>query len=78
MQLTAGRVATETRHLHERHHLIQLIAWLMADLEPRLRTAWHAKAVRYNHLGKDFEGAPEWYLNLVKGFSDWRRDDLIQ
>ena len=27
----------------------QLVAWLMADLKPRLRAAWRAKAVRYNH-----------------------------
>lgn len=72
MQLTSGRVATETRPLYERHHLIQLIAWLMADLEPRLRIAWRAKAVRYNHLGKDFKNVPGWYLQIVGGFSDWR------
>jgi hypothetical protein len=34
----------------------------MVDLQPRLRMAWRAKAVRYNHLSKDFEDAPEWYL----------------
>lgn len=72
MQLATGRVATETRSQHERHHLIQLVAWLMADLEPRLRMAWRAKAVRYNHFGKDFECAPEWYLKIVSNFADWR------
>ncbi len=77
MQLSAGRIATETRTLHERHHLIQLIAWLMVDFEPRLRLAWRAKAVRYNHFGKGFADAPEWYLKVVEGFSDWRRGGLF-
>jgi hypothetical protein len=72
MQLTTGRVATETRPLLERHHLTQLIFWLMMDMEPRLRVAWRAKAVRYNHLGKDFENAPAWYTKIVDGFSNWR------
>jgi hypothetical protein len=73
MQLTMGRVATETRPLLERHHLIQLIAWLMVDLEPRLRDAWRAKAVRYNHLTKDFSNVPKWYKKMSEGLSDWRR-----
>ena len=70
--MTSERIAFETRTLFERHHLIQLVAWLMAELEPRLRVAWRAKAVRYNHLGKDFEDAPEWYLKVVEGFANWR------
>lgn len=73
MQLTKGRIAIETRPLHERHHLVQLLAWLMVDLEPRLRMAWRAKAVRYNHLSKDFKNVPEWYLKVIEGFADWRR-----
>lgn len=73
VQMTKDRIAIETRPLHERHHLVQLLAWLMMDLEPRLRMAWRAKAIRYNHLGKDFENAPGWYLKVVEGFSDWRR-----
>lgn len=72
MQMTKGRIAIETRPLHERHHLNQLVAWLMVDLEPRLRMAWRAKAVRYNYLSKDFESAPEWYLKIVGDFADWR------
>jgi len=78
MAMTMGRIAIETRSLQERHHLIQLVAWLMVDLEPRLREAWRAKAVRYNHLGKGFENAPGWYLQVVEGFSDWRRGGLLR
>lgn len=72
VKMTEGRIATETRSLHERHHLIQLVAWLMVELETRLRIAWRAKAVRYSHLGKDFESAPKWYAEILKGFSNWR------
>lgn len=72
VEMTKGRIAIETRPLHERHQLVQMLAWLMVDLEPRLRMAWRAKAVRYNHLGKDFEGAPEWYLKMMENFADWR------
>lgn len=72
VQMIKGRIAIETRPLHERHHLVQLLAWLMVDLEPRLWMAWRAKAVRYNHLGKDYEDAPEWYLKMVEEFANWR------
>jgi hypothetical protein len=72
MNLTKGRIPFESRSVGERHHLIQLIAWLMVDLEPRLRSAWRSKAVRYNHLLKDFDDAPGWFLDVVEQFSDWR------
>lgn len=72
--LTQGYPSFESRSLVERHHLIQLMAWLMIDLEPRLRASWRAKAVRYNLMFKDFPDAPDWYLNIVKRFSDWRND----
>lgn len=74
MPLTPGYPSFESRPLAERHHLIQLMAWLMVDLEPRLRAAWRAKAIRYNLMIKDFTDAPEWYLKIVEGFSDWRKN----
>ena len=72
IEFSSGRTAFETRPLQERHHLIQLIGWLMIDLEVRLQLAWRSKAVRYNHLFKDFEVAPEWYMKIIGKFSDWR------
>lgn len=75
LQLTPGPAPFESRPLLERHHLIQLTAWLMIDLEPRLRAAWRAKTVRYNLMTKDFENPPVWYLKIVGGFSDWRTLD---
>jgi hypothetical protein len=73
--LTQGYPSFESRSLAERHHLIQLMAWLMIDLEPRLRAAWRAKTVRYNLMFKDFPDAPAWYLKIVERFSDWRSDN---
>ena len=70
--LHPGLMPIETRPLVERHHMMQLVAWLMADLEPRLREAWRAKAVRYNRMTKDFDDAPQFYAEIVEGFSNWR------
>ncbi len=71
--LIRGHISIEARTLAERHHLIQLIGWMMLDLESHLRGAWQAKVVRYNHMLKDFERAPQFYRNIVGAFSDWRR-----
>ncbi|MFO6421540.1 TniQ family protein [Hylemonella sp. W303a] len=68
----SGRVGLETMPLMERHHLVQLVSWLMVDLAGRLEVAWRARAVRYNHLGRDFEGAPNWYRAICEQFADWR------
>jgi hypothetical protein len=70
--LAYGKLGFESRLLAERHHLIQLIGWMMMDLESRLRGAWRAKAVRYSHMLKDFDGAPQFYLEIVEGFANWR------
>ncbi len=53
-----------------RHHLLQVIAHLMLDLRVRLRSAIAVKAVRYNHLKKDFDDMPWWYDNLIEVFSN--------
>ena len=70
--LINGKLGFESRPLAERHHLIQLIGWLMNDLESRLGSAWRAKAVRYNQMLKDFERAPLLYLEIIEEFADWR------
>lgn len=51
------------------------IAYLMVDLEPRLRRAIAAKRVRYNHLKKDFDGMPCSYKELIEKISEWRVGD---
>ena len=67
-----GRLSVECRPVDERHFLVQLGLWLLLDLQVRLRHAWRSKAVRYNHLRKDFEDVPRFYAEVVEGFSDWR------
>lgn len=66
------RLPIEGYALNDRHHLIQYGLWLMGGLAARLGEAWTSKAVRYNHLLKDFEGAPADYRHLVGQFSNWR------
>ncbi len=72
VELTAGRISIEMRIIRERHHLLQLAAWLLVDLEPRLTAAWRAGAVRYNVLLKDFSEPPVQYHRIVERFSNWR------
>lgn len=72
ISVTQGHISIESRPIGERHHLVQLAAWLMANLKQRLRKAWRGKAVRYNHMQKDFDDPPRFYAEIVVGFSDWR------
>lgn len=72
IELTTGYINFEMRTIHERHHLLQLAAWMLFDFEFRLTSAWHSRGVRYNILLKDFESAPGWYKNIVLKFSNWR------
>lgn len=74
--LTAGHTSFEMRSIGERHHLLQLSAWLLADLEPRLLAAWRMRAIRYNVLLKDFPQRPDWYEAIVTKFSNWR--DIVE
>jgi ribosomal protein L32 len=71
--LTEGHISFEMRPIEERHHLMQLTAWLLVDLESRLTTAWRVRAVRYNVLLKDFSDAPNSYQNLVIKLANWRK-----
>lgn len=73
MTLAKGHISFEMRSIQERHYLMQLTAWLLVDVELRLKAAWRAHAVRYNVLVKDFIGCPDWYEMIVEKFSDWRR-----
>lgn len=72
IELAPGHISFESRTLAERHHVIQLVGWLMMDLESRLQGAWRAKAVRYNQMLKGFDRAPQFYLEIVEGFANWR------
>ena len=37
----------------------------MSDVEGALRRAWDVRALRYNHLLKDFGSAPGWFVVSV-------------
>lgn len=67
--LARGRFPFEVRPVGERHHVLLLTLWLMADLDNRLTKAWNAKAVRYNMLVKDFGEPPRWFLKVVARFN---------
>jgi hypothetical protein len=67
------RCTIESANLMHRHHLMQLIGVLMQDLEVWLENAWRARAIRYNHLIKDFDYPQINYLNLVTKFEKWRK-----
>lgn len=66
--ITRGRQAFELRPVDERHHIIQLSAWLLANPHTRLAGALQAKAIRYNHLTRDFKNMPRWYVALTNTF----------
>lgn len=69
---TTRHMSFEMRPIEQRHHLAQLGAWMLVDLEARLVAAWRAQAVRYNVLLKDFPEPPIWYQKIVEKLSDWR------
>ena len=70
--LPKGRLALESCELDLRHHLMQLIGYLMMDLPVRMEDAWRSRALRYNHMLKDFKNAPAGYERLVAHFENWR------
>lgn len=55
--------------LEIRHHVLQVIAYFMIDLESKINGAIANKSIRYNHLRKDFEGMPEWYAEIIGKFT---------
>lgn len=59
------RVAFEQRRLYDRHQTVSFSLWLLTDPEERIRSAWQAKAVRFNLLLKDFSKAPKWFAYLA-------------
>lgn len=71
-QMPKGRTLVESCELELRHHLMQLIGYLMLDLPGRLDDAWRSRAIRYNHMLKDFRNAPVGYEHMVSRFENWR------
>ncbi|WP_246590983.1 hypothetical protein [Georgfuchsia toluolica] len=68
-----GRVFFEMRPVVERHHLLQLAFWYLADFDARLTVAWKAGAVTYSALLRDFNDRPCWYDRVARRFADrWK------
>lgn len=63
--LSSGMRVFEMRSARERHHLLQLAFWYLADLKPRLTAAWHHGAITYSALLRDFSDRPTWYKNAI-------------
>jgi hypothetical protein len=59
------RAPIETLPNTERHQLLQMAAWIVVDLSDRLRQALEARALRYNHLMRDFKNLPDSYRQAV-------------
>lgn len=62
--LLPRRATVESRRVLERHLLVSLALWFLDDLQTRLTAAWRDKAVRFNHLLKDFDQPPRWYADI--------------
>lgn len=60
------RLPFEQRRLFDRHQTVSFALWLLANPEERIRSAWQAKAVRFNLLLKDFSDAPKWFADLTE------------
>lgn len=73
VRLLSGNAPFENYSLEDRHIVIQLAMWLMANPEERIVDAWRNKAVRYNTLNKDFKPMPRWYWHIVKMCANWRK-----
>ncbi len=73
-----GRQALELRPNADRHHVIQLAAWLLADEGARLNDAWKAKAMRFSDLLRDFKDAPCWFLTATDAMNRRRKHALVR
>lgn len=66
--LSKGESIEEAR-IDLRYYIISLGLWLLVCPEKRLKSAWKAKAVRYNMFLKDFRHPPQWFADLVWEFN---------
>ena len=71
-RFVASREPIETRPQDERIEILLQAGWMMADVEERVRRAWTARAIRYNHLLREFANPPPWFVALAGRFSNWR------
>ncbi len=72
-QFIKDKTPYESRTLAERTDILMQALWLMVDLDKRLGDAWRLRAIRYNHMLKDFVHPPGWFVRLTDKFADWRQ-----
>lgn len=70
---SALRPSVEAQSTSVRHTLLLWTAWILCDPTPRLADAYLAGAFLHNHLLRDFEAAPKWYLDVVSSAAPARR-----
>lgn len=56
-------------NVETRHHVLQIITYLMLDLKSGLRDAIARKSARYNHMKRDFDNMPKWYEQLIQAIA---------
>lgn len=66
------RLSIESLPTATRHSLLQFGAWVLVSPETRLRQAWKCRAIKYNHLLREFHAPPAWYAGIAEQFSQWR------
>lgn len=59
------RTIWESRRLSEKHSTIYSCMWLLQNYPHNLIRAWQDKALRYNHLLKDFRNCPDDFRQMV-------------
>lgn len=66
-------VPFELRSVEERHHVLQLSFWVLANVPERLNAAWNAGAITRSALLRDFDDWPRQFVQIVRRFPNWRQ-----
>ncbi|TIH15594.1 hypothetical protein D0S45_10375 [Marinifilum sp. JC120] len=67
-ELSKGGSIEELR-IDLRYYIVSLGLWLLVFPKRRLKSAWKAKAVRYNLFLRDFRHPPKWFADMVWEFN---------
>lgn len=72
LQEKAANKLFEQKSVDERHHILQLGFWVLADLQGRLSAAWNAGAITNSALLRDFDDCPKQFSLIANRFHNWR------
>lgn len=62
---SVARTFFEHRTIVERHQILHIAYWLLADPTTRLRDPLESKGVRFNRLYRDLHFFPTWYRDAL-------------